>query len=126
MKKTGFNPGFITKTFFKGWDPDMINMGRCFQWAWMCYKTYDHVQLWGTDSHAFVKYRGKFYDSERLMGVVDWRDLPACNFGKGLSWNARKEDVGNFKFLWHDSCYMRFKTGWDELDSQVKKVLNND
>lgn len=126
MKKLSkFNAQFITDTYFKGWeDPSVINTGNCFQWAYLAFKTFQYVELWDVSCHAFIRYRGKFYDAERPEGEKDWRDLPACNFGRGLLWCGRKQSLTNFKKTWNRSCYVRFLREWHELDEWADKILS--
>lgn len=121
MKKlTPFKPALITKTFFKNYDPSVINEGECFIWAYLAHLIFKDVEIWYLDCHAFVKYRGKFYDSERPRGVSDWQDLPATEDG---SEPARRRNVSTFKKYWA-SQPKRFDTSWAELESKARKVLN--
>jgi len=56
---------------------ESINRGRCFNWAFLAYKTYGgklcSVKNYG--GHAFVKINGRYHDSETPRGVKDWRKL---------------------------------------------------
>lgn len=132
MKKlTGFNPNFITKTYFPDFvnNPDKINYGQCFMWAYLAHETFSGVELWDTGVHAFVKYRGKFYDSETPEGVNDLEDLPAntrrtfcpCASCKAP---ARKYKRHSFQTEWHNQTH-RFQVSWYEMDQWVDKVLKD-
>jgi hypothetical protein len=80
-----FQPELVIQAFpetYRG-NPAKINKGQCFRWAFIAYNLFEDVELWSYGIHAFVKVEKKFYDSERLQGEEDWKDLPACNFGKG-------------------------------------------
>lgn len=82
-----FQPELVIELFpecFKR-EPARINRGNCMKWAYLTYRIFQPARLWSYGSHAFVKVENKFYDSERLQGENDWRDLPACNFGKGCA-----------------------------------------
>jgi hypothetical protein len=87
-------------------NPQQINKGLCMRWAYMAYIMFEGVELYSIGAHAFVKYQGKFYDSERLQGEEDWKDLPACNFGVGCGCGIckqgiRKHTEENFKKFWN-------------------------
>lgn len=64
---------FITELYFSDFDdPDVINTGWCFVWAWMAHQhtgaklyTYELVM----DLHALVEIDGRFYDSSAPRGV---------------------------------------------------------
>jgi hypothetical protein len=65
-------------------DPSWINSGSCDEFAEaVCRMVPEAKAIWedlrsGEEwgSHCFVKYEGKFYDSECLDGVSDWMSLP--------------------------------------------------
>ncbi len=77
-KLTPFKPSLITKEFFPDYDDvSVINEGECFIWAYLAFLIFKDVEIWDVNCHAFVKYKGKFYDSEVLRGSPDWQDLPA-------------------------------------------------
>lgn len=108
MKLSQFQPELVTKAFpevdLKA-DPAKINRGLCMRWAYMAFHMFEGVELWDYGSHAFIRYQGKFYDSERLQGVEDWKDLPACNFGYGCGCSKCKReavqvDVSTFEEIW--------------------------
>jgi hypothetical protein len=110
MKKIlKFRPELVTKTFIGEkclQDPKKINKGFCMQWAFIAYYMFEGVELWHIACHAFVKYKDKFYDSECLDGVLDWRDLPACNWGRGCGCSlcedgASKQSEKVFKNFWN-------------------------
>lgn len=125
------NVAFINKTFFPDYkDVKVINQGECFLWAYIAFQLYEGVQLWTFGSHAFVKYKGKFYDSERPRGVKDWKDLPATNFGQGCgcwacSKPARRQTVNAFKKpgSWGGSA-KRFGVKWSDVRKQVQRVID--
>src|ERR1700733_4039477 len=88
-------------------NPSLVNSGNCMKWSYLCYRIYKNVRLVSYGSHAFVKYKNLYFDSERLAGEKDWRDLPACNFGKGCgkSWcqscqKAEQVNPNEFKRRW--------------------------
>ncbi len=123
MKKLQrFQPGIVTKSFFSTYDDvSVINEGECFIWAYLVFLLFKDVELWYMNSHAFVKYRGRFYDSERLRGVSDWQDLPATENGDDV---AKRFTVAQFKHGWRGQP-QRFNTTWEKLESGVRKVLRS-
>lgn len=124
-KLTPFNARFVTETYFPEEvnTPDNINLGRCFSWAYLAFVTFYGVELWDVSCHAFVKYRGKFYDSETPNGVERWQELPTIS-GRTIYWKGRKIKVDDFKKTWRHSCYQRFSRGWSDLNDKAKRVLS--
>lgn len=123
--------GFINRNFFPNDLDDLhyINEGRCFLWAYIAFQLYQGVQLWDFGTHAFVRYRGKFYDSERPLGEPDWRDLPATNFGKGCGCDRCKKPaarltVNQFKDNknWGKNAKNR-NIKWADVRAQVQQVV---
>lgn len=136
MKKLRhFQPALITATYFPHFlgNPKLINQGRCWQWAWLARKTFTNVELWDTCEHAFVRYQGKFYDSERLLGEVNWEDLPAARFGADYEVCPECEACGRpagispltekqFQFHWHSQTD-RYRTTFSDLDCLAERKL---
>lgn len=121
---------FINRTFFPD-DLDStadINKGRCWLWAYIAFRLYKKVELWSFGTHAFVKFEGRFYDSERPIGEEDWKDLPACNFGRGCGCHhcitAEHVSPKQFKSLeyWGKNARSR-KVVWKDVRAQVQKVV---
>lgn len=117
------SPEFINNIFF----PDYvrcnnvcdINSGRCYDWAYYVYCLYPTAQLWTTDYHAWVRYSGRFWDSESPRGVKDVDSL-GCNSRWG--WESippKPIDVVPFKRLWS-----RFGRGrkyhWDLMLEEIR------
>lgn len=73
------------------------------------------------NAHAFVRYRGKFYDSERPNGVAEWKYLPATKHGHT---EARRRKVDTFKRYWATQPG-RFETTWKEIESKAKELLRH-
>ena len=121
-KLKNFDPNFITETFFSEIDPEEINMGQCFQWAYLAYNLFENVELWDLPHHAFVKYKGKYYDSECPNGEKDWRDLPASNWGRWYK-TPRRQTPSAFKRDWFLQT-KRFDTSWNELETLAKELIN--
>lgn len=113
----------ITKYHFPKDIPFKINQGRCFAWAYIAYCTFPNVQLCSTDIHAFIKYRGKFYDAERLTGVKDWKELPAAYKGKHPFYDSplelRFHSKESFKKAWSGQP-ARFSLSWRGLELKAK------
>ncbi len=70
-------------------NPTEINCGNCYCWALVAHLIFNTGQLCSVEvsvrygqnkkanlSHAFIFVNGKYYDSEALFGVQDWRNLP--------------------------------------------------
>ena len=117
---------FINDTFFPEYkDVSVINEGECFLWAYIAFRLYKGVQLWDISTHAFVHFRGRFYDSERPLGEEDWGDLPACNWGAGSLYTGRRVSPKEFKHAWRSSA-RRFKVVWKDVRAQVQKVVKDE
>ena len=71
-----------------------INRGRCMIWAYRVYSRLPQAKIWLSDigGHVFIKYRGRFYDSETDIGVTCWMRLPVfADFGfRGSSCDAKE------------------------------------
>lgn len=109
IKLKKFQPELVTPLFPEPGlrnNPARINKGHCMQWAYMAYRMFEGAQLWSMPAHAFIRYQDNFYDSERLEGVEDWKDLPACNFGIGCGCRtckklgAQRHKPNDFKKQW--------------------------
>lgn len=124
MKKLPtFKPTLVTKRIFPGYDdPSIINMGECFIWAYSAFLIFENVELWDVNCHAFVKYRGRFYDSVTLRGSPDWQDLPAT---EGATTRATKYTVDGFKFWWHNNPE-KYNTTWKKIEYNARKVLRHE
>jgi hypothetical protein len=125
MKKLSpLNARFITETFFPQYKdkPQVINYGQCFQWAYIAFHLFEDVELWDTHTHAFIKYKGKFYDSERPDGVLNWRDLPQADCRCKYCSNAVMHDECAFKKEWRHAS-KTYGIKWIRLRKQVKQVL---
>lgn len=131
-KLTGpLDVSFINRTFFRDVDPPEINYGKCFIWAYIAFHLYEDVELWSFGNHAFVKYDGKFYDSERPNGEEDWSDLPATNWGKGCGCSicknpAKKVSEVSFKSSKHwGGQAKRFHVTWEGLRMKVQRAIED-
>jgi hypothetical protein len=82
-----FQPELIIEIFPRCFqeEPARVNRGHCMKWAYLAYRIFRNCRLMSYGSHAFVRVGTLYFDSERLIGERDWRDLPACNFGKGCA-----------------------------------------
>ena len=127
MKKLSkFQAKLVTETYFKDWnDPEQINMGRCFIWAYLAHQTFTCVELWHHPNHAFVRWNGKFYDAELTKGIADWRKIPAIIrntwYGKFVE-PAVPSTTKEFKRDWAEQPG-RFNTSWERLNQQALKTL---
>lgn len=119
-RSLNFNPKFVTKTIFHGINPAIINFGQCFIWAYSAHLIFANVKLCSIDCHAFVRYRGRFYDSDRPNGVTDWDHLPASSFT--MHDNYRSYSVSDFKKEWNTQP-ARFNTSWNQIERKALKAL---
>lgn len=118
-----FNPDLVTNTIFKDTDKSIINFGQCFIWAYSAYLIFADLKLCGVDCHAFVKHKGKFYDSDKPHGVRYWNDLPASKFSVDDYYSHHS--VEEFKETWQGQL-SRFATSWNQIESNAKKVLQQE
>ena len=60
--------------------PADINCGGCFEWATLVFADVEGTQIHGHchggGYHAFISYRGRYYDSETTQGTARWQNLP--------------------------------------------------
>jgi len=121
-KLQSFKPSLINRKLFSEYDDvSIINRGECFIWAYSACVIFKSIELWYNNNHAFVKYRGKFYDSERLKGVSDWRELPATE-GGGL---AFRTSIAFFKQSWYLNT-IQFDTSWKKIESTARKIIRHE
>lgn len=120
------NVKLITEEFFPSYvgAEAIINEGQCMFWSYIAYKLYSGVELWSNEDHAFVKYNGKFYDSETPKGVDRWQELP-CN-SRGLAYGqiekSHMQRLDRFKSYW--LRHGRYGTMvWDRFDEHVQDYL---
>lgn len=99
------------KHFWDFEDPDVINSGWCYVWAWLAHQYYggqlmsfDGVRRYDDrtllDGHAFIKIGNLYYDSSRPLGVheigrLDFFD--ECAFFDRDVWD---QDPQEFKRYW--------------------------
>jgi len=123
MKKLHtFKPSLITMKIFPEYDDvSVINKGKCFIWAYSAYIIFQDVELWYNNRHAFVKHGSRFFDSEHLKGVSDWRDLPATE-GGGI---ASRTSIISFKKRWAYNP-RQFDTTWKKIEESARKVLRHE
>ena len=71
-----------------------INKGYCQEWAYIVSKEVGgELMFYDANSHAFVKYEGKFYDAQTRKGVEDWADLGGLREQRQGILNVRKRGV---------------------------------
>lgn len=124
MKPKKFSATFITKTFYPGWKPAVINCGECYSWAYCALKVFPNsgIELCNTENneHAFIKIGNLFYDSESVRGVKDWRQLHCITFmarGSKYLMRAQKYSLSKYKSLWNN------KDHWKKLDNLIKEKI---
>lgn len=114
--KLPFQPNLIHPNFFQHYNnPIEINFGDCFKWAFIAYRLFNDVELWSHEIHAFIKYRGRFYDSETLDGIKNWRRIRTIKEIGGGFPSARKMSVSEYLPYWqvHDKC------NWNALNVKI-------
>jgi len=103
------NANLITNTFFPEYveRPYIINCGLCFEWAYIAYMLFDDIELWSNKNHAFIKYNGKFYDSESPEGVCDLEILN-CNASFDLKYlDSKAQRLSEFVEQWGKRSLLR-------------------
>jgi len=116
-----FSASFVTRTFYpyeyKHKCRDEINMGQCYDWAYIAYCLWANVELWTSDYHAWVKVGTKFYDSETFNGDPDLKKL-GCN--RRCGWGEvepMQVSAHKFKVIWDTYGHPNH-----EWDLQVEKI----
>lgn len=71
----------VNKLAFSGMTSSEINSGDCYNWAAVVKRLIPNSELIRFEGHAFVKIGLKYYDAERLNGVLDWKKLPSNKSG---------------------------------------------
>lgn len=109
MRRQGFYYGKPSGKLRYDATPYDVNQGLCQGFARAVMEAVPESQYWwlppeGEDpedplkcSHAFVLWRGKYYDAECISGVKDWQQLPFVrNWGKSRAkvLQERKESGG--------------------------------
>lgn len=119
-----FIPSLVTEAYFpkEVSNPQEINYGRCFMWSYLAHQTFCGIELWCMGTHAFVKHRGKFYDSETLQGSPDWQDLRANNVNVWARQPIHKHLRRPFIKEW-DTQPVRFNTSWNEMNQWAINFL---
>ena len=72
-------------------------------------------------SHAFVKYRHKYYDSEVLQGVYDYNELP------GIAYTSKQLVIhtpDTFADDWASQAE-RFCISFDDMEDWAQSVLRS-
>lgn len=115
--KLPFQPSLIHPNFFRQYiSPIEINYGDCFKWAWVAHKLFEDVELWSHESHAMIKRRGRFYDSEALDGIKNWRRLRTIKDNSGIGYPSA-EKMSAFSFIPFWNCYN--KCDWNALNAKI-------
>jgi hypothetical protein len=120
---------FINRTFFIDdlKSIHIINQGRCFVWAYIAAKLYNHIDIWDTPRHAFVRSKldNKYYDAECTSGVVNWKDLRVCNyFSDYYSESNIQIDLASYKKRWNRSAEF-YDINWDKLNKSINNILKD-
>ncbi len=73
------------------------------------------MELWSHESHAFIKYRGKFYDSETLNGIKNYRRIRTVRDHSGMGPSAVKMTASEFMAYWsvYQAC------DWNALNANI-------
>jgi hypothetical protein len=103
----------INKYAFPKMSVKDINSGDCYNWAAIVKRFIPEAETIRFEGHAFVKIRNKFYDAERLDGLLDWKKLPTNKSGNLY----RDYDV-----FTEEEFYKKFKIHKSHIDKLVKQV----
>lgn len=92
-------------TFSHLQNPERINSGDCFNWAYITHciyggrlcSFYNHAI-----AHAFILINGKYYDAEALNGVNNWKRLPYFKRNLNYILNAKpmRHEIEKFIQYW--------------------------
>lgn len=117
--KLPFSPGIIHPNLFPEHShPMQVNFGDCFKWAWCAYKLFNDVELYSQECHAFIKYRGKFYDSESLEGVKKYSRLRTIKDHIGMFPAPVKMEPQEFINYWSSEN----KCDWNKLNENINAL----
>jgi hypothetical protein len=94
------NLAFIRTKYFPGQSASGINEGNCFIWAYIVKALYPHAKLYSASGHAFIKIGNKFYDSERPLGVLTWKQLKATSYCDPLDEEVIEQSKDSFRNYW--------------------------
>lgn len=127
-----FRPDIVNRKFFHGIDPQLINNGHCFIWAYIGFKLFENVEIFDIYTHAFVKKSNLYFDSESIHGVRNFTDLPVIKAGLKIEpkeyeyycKNKTKHDEKSFKFAWRNAC-LKVNTTWSKLDYCIHGFTKN-
>lgn len=127
-----FNPTFINRHFFPNYLKhgilDTINHGRCYDWAYYAHRLFK-AQLWTTDYHAWVRWDGRYFDSETVKGVRNFLGL-RCNIRNAfpVPWSdnpPQEIHIQEFKDFWDEHGGGK-RRHWDSiLEVDLRKVLGH-
>lgn len=137
MRKIGFDPGLIRPHFFNRISAMDINEGHCFEWAYVAFRLFSGVTLWSTTQdgvHAFIRCKGRFYDSEALAGKVGYMELPClASLSTNTGWETGSEEFSFDEFfdrwqdcdfcprIWDDKIDLFLKRRQRKLEEQIYK-----
>lgn len=119
-----FDVDFINKVFYPSEYQSnclyKINSGRCYDWAYQAYCLWEDTRLWSNDIHAWIMYKGLFFDSESPGGVSSFNQLN-CNsmYGDIAERSPCEMQVEEFKDFWNVYGGGR-KFHWNELESRIR------
>lgn len=114
--KLPFSPGIIHPNLFPQYPhPMQINFGDCFKWAWAAFRLFNNVELYSQQCHAFIKYRGKFYDSESLDGVKVYSKLRTIKDYIGMFPRPIPMSPKDFIDYWSINNYC----DWNNLNEKI-------
>lgn len=121
-----FDVDFINKVFYpseyKNNCLGEINSGRCYDWAYLAYCLWENTKLWSSDIHAWIMYKGLFFDSESPHGVTSFNELN-CNAIHGDLSQEDPCEMQAEKFKNHWNMYgggRRFH--WNELELRIRSL----
>jgi hypothetical protein len=118
-----FDASLITEVHFPGRNPQSINFGECFVWAYLCHQTFYRVELHSTFCHAFVKRDGKYFDSERPDGVLSWKELPTIVRERECDPAIRMSN-DTFRHFWQGSA-MQYRLPWEAIHLRAQIGLTS-
>jgi hypothetical protein len=122
LNLAAINQAFIQSDLIKAVHPYLINEGECYKWAFCAYCLYGG-RLYSTRYHAFIKLGERYFDSEALQGVLDWRELRVNQECKSLGYPCEAEEMDEEAFL---SDWSLDPSGLSPLLAEIKAILRED
>lgn len=118
-----FSAELINKEFFPGYldNLKLINLGRCYDWAYYAWCMFPNVSIWMIDQHAWIRSDNKHYDCEAVKGVTNYRSLPLFDRYPELSQRGHEvKSIFLFKNFWNQYGG-GYRNHWHTLIERIQR-----